>query len=245
MRRRKKAIVTKAYLAARVDYCKSTKRKAEETLLKWAYTDGTVYYLDRTEEEAEDSKRRALGTHVWRRSGNKDALKQECLGPSAYSKGQGVPCRVWGFLACGVIHIHVLDEGETMNEMVYIELVEDKFDEWRGYCEQLVCDFEGCIRTKAVVHALEKAGLQLVPNFPKCSQDFNAMENVWDILRQRLDDTQPVTREHRDEFIQRLHRAVKWANKERADQLRKLSTNQKERARDCLATKPPGGRTQW
>ena len=67
--------------------------------------------LDRNEGEAEDSKRRSLGTHVWRRSDNKDALYQDCIGPSSYSKGQGIPCKVWGFLACGVLRIHVLDEG--------------------------------------------------------------------------------------------------------------------------------------
>ena len=77
------------------------------------------------------------------------------------------------------------------------------------------------------------------------SQDFNAIENVWAILKEHLDETQPVALEGRDAFIKRLFAAVKWANKHRADQLRKLSTNQKQRADECLAQKPPGGRTSW
>ncbi len=35
------------------------------------------------------------------------------------------------------------------------------------------------------------------------------------------------------------------SNHNRADQVRYLSTNQKERAGDCLKQKPPGGRTKW
>jgi hypothetical protein len=152
---------------------------------------------------------------------------------------------VWGFLACGVLHIHVLDEGETMDATIYSELVEDKFDEWRGFCEYLVCDFERLLRTEPVVFALKKANLKLVEGYPKCSQDFNAMENAWFIIKQRLDETQPTSLEHRDEFVRRLHAAVAWANKYRKNQLWKLSTNQKQRATDCLAAEPPGGRTQW
>ena len=89
LRRLKKSIVTCEYLEDRVKYCRSVKRKHQETLEKWAYTDGTVYYLDRNDAEAEHSKRRALGTHVWRRTGKKEAMDQDCLGPSSYSKCVG------------------------------------------------------------------------------------------------------------------------------------------------------------
>ena len=41
---------------------------------------------------------------------------QECLGPSSYKKAQGIPVRVWGMLAEGKVYIHVLEEGEAMNE---------------------------------------------------------------------------------------------------------------------------------
>ena len=209
------------------------------------YADGTVYYIDRTEDEHEHSKRRALGTHVWRRSDNKDAMREECIGPSAYSKGQGKPVRVWGMLSCGGIHIHVLPEGETLDSTVYAEIVEDFYDDWAGNCEHLVCDFERCIRSPEAVQALERTQLKLVEGYPRCSQDFNAMENAWDLLKKRLDVTMPTKLEGREEFVQRLGAAVKWVNRNKKDQLWDLSTNQKKRAQECLAKDPPGGRTQW
>ena len=42
------------------------------------------------------------------------------------------------------------------------------------------------------MHALTKANLKLVEGYPVASQDFNAIENVWDILKKRLDETMPV-----------------------------------------------------
>ena len=245
LRRRRKSIVTKEYLQPRIRYCEGVKRMHNSTLRKFAYTDGTVYYLDRNEDEHENTVRRCLGSHVWRRSENSDAMHQDCLGPSAYNKAQGHPVRVWGFLACGVIHLHVLDEGDVMDTVLYTELVEDKFEGWAGDCEWLVCDFERCIRSESAVRALGKIGLKLVENYPRCSQDFNAIENVWAILKERLDETVPVQLESREDFVKRLKAAARWCNRARADQLWKLSTDQKERAEACLNSKPKGGRIKW
>ena len=114
----------------------------------------------------------------------------------------------------------------------------------QSFRKHLVCDHERCLRTEEALLALKVANLKLV-DFPKCSQDFNAIENVWAILKARLAETQPTALEHRDEFVKRLESAVRWANKHRADQLWHLSTNQVERADACLAQKPPGGRTKW
>jgi hypothetical protein len=245
LRRRRKCIVTSAYLQGRVDYCQGVKRKHASTLDKWAYTDGTVYYLDSCDVEHQHSKRRSLGTHVWRRSDNKDALYEECIGPSSYSKGQGIPLRVWGMLASGRLHIHILEEGDTMNKDLYTELIEDKFEGWCGNCEYLVCDYERCLRSAEALHALTKTSLKLLEGYPKVSQDFNAIENAWAILKERLDQTMPVKLETRADFVIRLRAAVKWANQCRSEQLWYLSTNQKERAEECLANKPPGGRTKF
>jgi hypothetical protein len=245
LRRRRKPIVGTTNYQQRIKYCQGVKRKHQSTLEKWAYVDGTTYYLDRNDGEHENSVRRALGTHVWRKSDNSDALWEDCIGPSAYSKGQGKPVRVWGMLACGVIHIEILDEGWAMDTALYVELIEDKFEDWCGNCEHLVCDFEGCIRSEAAVSALAKVGLTLVQDYPVSSQDFNPIENVWFILKQRMDETMPVHLEARADFVKRLKAAVLWANRHRADQLWYLSTNQKERADDCLNTKPKGGRTKW
>ena len=137
-------------------------------------------------------------------------------------------------LACGVLNIRVLDEGEVMGRTVYVELIEDKFDEWRLSCEFFVCDYERCLRTPEALRALNRSGVKMVDEF-----------HVWAILRERLDETCPVELEPRDQFVKRLRAAVRWANTHRSDQLWYLSTNQKERAEDCLRSNPPGSRTKW
>ena len=245
LRRVKKTIVTKQYRRARISYCKSVKLKHTKTLESWAYTDGTTFYLDRNEEEHEHTVRRSLGTHVWRKSDNSDARWHDCVGPSSYNKAQGLPVRIWGMLASGVLNVYILEEGEVMNKMLYVDLIEDYFDDWKLGCDQLVCDFEGCLRSEEAVDALDGVGLKLVPGYPKVSQDFNAIENAWATLKERLDETCPVKLESREEFIVRLKVAVRWMNQHRKDQLWYLSTNQKERADECLSSKPPGARTSF
>ena len=89
LRRRRKCLVPKKYLKDRVKYCLGVKRKHQSTLDQWAYSDGTVFYLDRTEADNESTQRAALGTRVWRMADGSDSLYHDCIGPSSYCKGQG------------------------------------------------------------------------------------------------------------------------------------------------------------
>ena len=89
----------------------------------------------------------------------------------------------------------------------------------------------------------KKLGVYVEPHFPKSSQDLNAIENAWKMLRERLDDTMPEMLESRDEFISRLRNAVRWVNVHRRRELLHLCSNQKERAADVL--KLDGARTVW
>lgn len=245
LRRRGKTIVTKKYLKPRVDYCRAIILKHQVTLNGWAYTDGTVFYLDRTEDDVEHSQRASLGGWVWRRADGRDAMFQECLGPSSYKKAQGIPVRVWGVLAQGVLSIVVLDLGEVMNQELYAELIEDRFEEWLRGSSLLVQDFERCLRSEGPMHALGQMGVELVQGYPKVSQDFNAIENCWKLLRARLCTTMPTHLESRDDFVDRLKMAVQWLNRYKGQEMWNLGTNQKERCRECLASKPMGARTKW
>ena len=66
------------------------------------------------------------------------------------------------------------------------------------------------------------------------------------LVRARLDETMPSRGlEKRADFVERLRGAVSWVNRNRAEYMWYLSTNQKERAADCLSSDPPGGRTKW
>ena len=48
-------------------------------------------------------------------SDGKDGLWDENVGPSCYAKSQGQPVKLWGFLANGRLHIHVLAPDGNFN----------------------------------------------------------------------------------------------------------------------------------
>ena len=167
----------------------------QTTLDKWAYSDGTVFYLDRSAAEVESSKRAALGRCVWRKADCTDALYADCVGPSAYKKAQGVPVRVWGLLAAGELHVTILQEDQVMNRWTYASIIRRYFPQWLQGCDQLVQDYERCLRCDEPLQELKEIGVQVVPDYPKCSQDLNAIENAWKLLRDRLYDTLPTEME--------------------------------------------------
>ena len=245
LRRRRKSLVPEKYIIPRIHYSEAIKRKHQSTLDQWAYSDGTVVYLDRDLQEHESTQQAALGSHIWKMADGSDAMYKDCIGPSSYAKAQGLPVRIWGLLVPGRLNIHILDEGEVMNRYLYAELIEEYFPEWLGHCCYLVQDFEKCLHCEEPLAALKDIGVELVEGYPKCSQDFNAIENAWKLLRERLYDTLPKSLETREQFIRRLRAAVAWLNLRKRDELWYLATNQKERATDCLRMNPKGSRTRW
>ena len=56
LRRRRKTIVTKKYIQPRLAFARKVLKLRAATLRKWAYTDGTVFFLDRTEEDNEHTE---------------------------------------------------------------------------------------------------------------------------------------------------------------------------------------------
>jgi ribosomal protein S3 len=82
---------------------------------------------------------------------------------------------------------------------------------------------------------LKKANIKVLKNFPKSSQDLNVIEVAWRELKARLYATAPTKLENRDNFLRRMHRAVAWVNKNRADLFLELCQGQKVRARQILA----------
>jgi len=243
LRRRRKTLVPSKYIGPRKAFAKCVLRKHTSTLHKWAYTDGTVFYLDRTEAEHDDTKRRALGSHVWRMTDGTDALFQDTIGPSSYGKAQGKPVKVWGMLSEGTLKIRILPEGHHMNRWWYAWIVEHCFPTWLGDCTYIIQDHERCLWCEEPLAAMAKLGLEVVEDYPKCSQDLNAIENAWKILRERLYETLPQALECREDFVTRLRAAVAWVNRNKRGQLLHLSHNQKERAQEVLLQK--GGRTKW
>ena len=132
---------------------------------------------------------------------------------------------------------------------LYEWIIEKKFPSWirssfgvRKRTVYLLQDHEKALWAEEPRAAMVKVGVELLENYPKCSQDLNPIETAWRELRARLADTQPTQRETRDSFIQRLRRAVAWINANRVEYLYHLGHCQVQWADDILKVK--GSRTK-
>jgi len=240
LRRREKRAVPKEWREKRMGFAKWVLTLQKKMLKRWAYTDGTTFYLARGPAEHCDKQRACLGKFVWRMANGKDGLDDANIGGSMYAKSQGVPVKIWGFFAGGQLHYWVLPADEKkktkhMNGERYSRLVRTKFATWRKKCFRgkdpvyLVQDHEKCLWQDRCLKAIRGAGLRLVTNFPKHSPDLNAIERWWARLRDRLDSQAPEAIEGRQEFIRRLRRTVSWMNQNIRKDALYLATNQKER----------------
>ena len=261
LRRRVKQVVPTRHKAARMEYCDWILARRAQTLARFAYTDGTTFYLARDENEQTQKQRAALGKFVWRMSNGKDGLHDDNVGPSMYAKAQGNPVKIWGVFANGRLEYYVLPQDKeksklrkrsvTMNMTTpcYAKLVERDFAQWRRNCfgddarAYLVQDHEKCLWADTCLSALKDAGFDVLHNFPKSSPDLNAIEGWWHRLRQRLESTAPSEIESRPAFLLRLRRTVTWMNEHWSDDALALATNQKERANAVKGL--VGARCEW
>lgn len=246
--RRKKTAVPPDWRKRRLEHCDWILSRRAETLKRWAYTDGTTFYLARGPAESVGKQRAALGPHVWRMASGKDGLWDANVGPSLYAKSQGKPVKIWGFFAGGRLEYHVLpadDSGRTtnMNGTRYKRLVQTRFGQWRRKCLPgvnrviLIQDGERCLWKPDCLDALRDAGCDVLHDRPKYSPDLNAIEGWWAQLRRRLETTSPTGIEKRSAFVKRLRRTVTWMNINMRREARILCTNQKTRARAIKATR--------
>jgi transposase len=256
LRRRLKRFVPIAHRASRCSYARWLRRLAEKLIRRFAFVDGTSYYLARGDAEATDKDRLRLGKFVWRGSTAKEGLFHDNVGPSLYAAKQGQPVKVWGFLANGHLCIHVLplaDDGRSthMNGKTYRDVLDSKAADWKRSCWPSRCprritliqDHERCLRQDESLLTLRSHGLHSEERYPKSSPDFNAIENVWSLLRTYLEENAPAGQEGRSDFVRRLHGAVRHLNTTRRDELSHLCHNMKERADAVLKLK--GARSKW
>jgi hypothetical protein len=255
--RRMKSFVPAPHKESRLLFSDFVTHKHQATLDRWAYTDGTSFYLARGPMENLQKKRLALGRCVWRQASGKDGLFDDNIGPPLYAKAQGLPVKIWGFFANGRLEYWVLPvdpdapskKTTHMNGQRYQEMINSKFARWRKACFgddapcHLIQDHEKCLWQPHNLKALQEAGCPVVKEFPKCSPDLNAIEGQWATLRQRLQATEPEDFEDRAAFLVRVRRCVTWLNDNKGDEARKMCTNQKERARDVRLLL--GAKTKW
>lgn len=258
--RRLKTAVPKEHKLARIEYCKWILSRQQRTLTRFAYTDGTSFYLARGPAEFDSKQRATLGKFVWRMSTGKDGLHGDNVGGSLYAKAQGKPVKIWGFFCYGRLEYYVLPEDvdekgkkktTNMNRWTYNWLIESKFETWRRNCigddrpVHLVQDHERCLWYEDNLEALAAAGCPVLQNYPKSSPDLNAIEGWWHRLKQRLEETSPETLEKRTEFLVRLRRTVTWMNDNWSEDALRLATNQKERAQEVLSPEVMGSKCSF
>ena len=169
----------------------------------------------------------------------------------------GQPVKVWGLLARGRVCLHVLPLGKTDNDTAHMngerfrKMLARHSADWLRTCfgrrvptkVPLVMDHERCLRTEESLRCLRQHRLHVVSRHPKHSPDLNAIEGIWALLRQILNERQPVGMESRADFVKRLRAAARLLNKRQRSHLLALCTNQKVRARDLLSN--GGATTKW
>ena len=249
--RRQKSWVPPEHKIARISLAEKVLRAHASSLGRWAYTDGTTFFFARGPSEADQKRRAALGSYVWRQSTGSDGLYDDNVGPSLYANAQGLPVKIWGFpvnchLTCWVLPADPDKPNKKtthMNGERYHHLVTTKFSEWRRVCFgddepcRLVQDHEKCSWQEHNLQAPRQACCAVIDDYPKSSPDLNAIEQAWNLIRQRLEDTEPEYFEDRPAFVARLRRCVNWLNERQGSALLTMCTNQKLRAKDVIKLK--------
>ena len=248
LRRRRKTAVPTEWKPKRMTFCRWTLKQEQGDLNRYAYTDGTTFYLSRGPSDEQDKRRAALGPCVYRMASGKDGLFNDNIGPSLYAKSQGLPVKIWGFFCNGLLRYYVLPadgpkKTMNMNTTRYVKLVKAKFSLWRRRCLPraarvvLVQDHEKCLWKPESVAALKAARCDPLARHPKYSPDLNAIEAWWNAFRQRLDEQAPAEAETRAQFLLRLRRTVIWMNVRWQQAGKRLCRGQEKRATAVLRFK--------
>jgi len=244
-RRRRKTVIPAESVTARLEWARWLKRQSAAYLRRMTFTDGVSFYLGRTDTQHANAQRAALGLFVYRETTSQDALYKDCVGPSSYAKAQGECVRMWGLLRKGQLHARILLRGTVMNRWEYEHIIRTDFARWlsRDRWPLLVQDHERALWCQGPMEACAQTGIQVVEQHPKHSADLNIIENVWSLLRSRLDDTMPAEPETRADFVQRLRSAIFWVNRNHKETMLKWQRDYKQRAHDVLENN--GHRAKW
>ena len=108
--RRRKAAIADTYKPARLLYRDWLLRQKQAYLNKFAYTDGTTFFLATHDAQHKDKKRAALGRKIWRRIDGTDSLEDKNVGPSNYAKAQGNAVKICCLFGDGHLEYMLLPE---------------------------------------------------------------------------------------------------------------------------------------
>ena len=78
-------------------------------------------------------------------------------------------------------------------------------------CKGIACKtfVSHAARCDELLQELRTLRAKLAEDYPKCSQDLTAIENVWALLLERVDTAQPTRHAPREDFVRRLRATVR------------------------------------
>ena len=100
---------------------------------------------------------------------------------------------VWGcFCAAGRGRLSFLEKGVTMNSVRYVDVLEEKMlPEFRARnLDWFLQDGAPCHKSKFTMSFLEDHGVPVM-DWPGNSPDLNPIENMWEAMKQKIEEKQP------------------------------------------------------
>ena len=190
----KKPMLTEQMIQKRLRFCREYGGWTEEQWMKVMFSD-------------ESTMRLVRGAAGWikvrRKMGTMERYKQKHCIATVKKPGSVM---VWGAFsgAVGRGGLFFLEEGVTMRAVNYLEVLKDHlllFYRTHG-CKFFLQDGAPCHKAKVVGRWLEEEGVDLI-NWPGNSPDLNPIENLWSIMKGRMQREPP---KNRKELVERLTR---------------------------------------